>query len=344
MSERSISVRRRSATAVTCVLAAHVWAGLQVSAAVPAMVAEVSIPNTRRMEFVSNVNGHRYAINVALPMESPPQKGYHVLYVLDGDWYFASAVEAVRMLDLAKAPGTVVVGIGYPSDSAYYQSVLTRRGPVPSSLTHLPASQAALLLERTYDLTLPASNEVLAVQSPTGTPEQKSENVGGLNNFLKVIETEVKPRVAAFIPVDAGSQSLFGHSFGGLAALHALFVEPTAFQAFIISSPSIWWSNKEVLLDEKRFSDAVVSGSIHARVLVTVGGRENAPIVAKSWRAQARMVEDGRELVSRLKALRGSPDFVIEDYAVFDKEDHVSAPWSALARGIPFSFGADCKP
>lgn len=307
--------------------------------------SEVSIPNTRRLDFVSHVNGHRYALDVALPFEPPPPQGYGVLYVLDGYKYFASATEVVRVL----GQGAVVVGIGYPDDPAYFQKILTRRGPIPTYLADLPAAESAPALERTYDLTLPASEAELEAQNLIHAPRQKSGNVGGVDDFLKIIETEVKPRIAALAPVDPANQALFGHSFGGLATLHALFVEPDAFRTFIIASPSIWWNNREVLADEYKFTTVINSGQATPRVLVTMGSEESTPYrFPASWgidpadaRAtiyRDRMVENGRELVARLKALHGAPGYVVENYAVFDKEAHSVAAWSALARGVPFAF------
>jgi predicted alpha/beta superfamily hydrolase len=309
---------------------------------------EVSIPNSRRVDFVSKVNGHRYSISVALPFEPAPARGYGVLYVLDGYNYFASATEAAR--GHANAPeGVVVVGIGYPDDPAFVQSVLARRGPAPAGYDSLPPSRAAPQLERYYDLTLPASDQELAEQTVPGTPALKSENVGGLDDFLKTIETDVKPRVAALASVDSTNQALFGHSLGGLAVLHALFVEPNSFRTFIIASPSIWWNKKAVLADEATFMATVNAGRANPRVLITVGSEEStAPKRPASWKMdpaaieaamhRLRMVENVADLVEQLKALHASDGQIVEDYAVFDKQNHTISPWPALARGIPFAF------
>jgi len=274
--------------------------------------------------------------------------------VLDGYAYFASAAEAVRGPGPGNAPGVIVVGIGYPDDSAFVRSVFTRRRPIPAWFTSRPPFIAAPYLERTYDLTLPATDRELTAQ---GMPEfRDSKNVGGLDDFLRTIETEVKPRVAAISRVDLRNQVLFGHSFGGLAVLHALFVEPGAFRTFIAASPSIWWNNKEVLADEAKFETAVRSGQASPRVLVTMGSEESTPpaAVPPSWgldaavlAAQVRqthMVDNGRQLVERLKAVHGSVNYVVEDYAVFEKLSHGLAPWPALARGISFAFSPEHVP
>jgi predicted alpha/beta superfamily hydrolase len=308
--------------------------------------AEVSIPNTRRVEFVSSVNGHRYALFIALPFEPAPAKGYGVLYVLDGNSSFPIATEAVRGSDTASK--VVVVGIGYPEDTTYALSVLSRRGPIPTYMAGLPPAQSARGVERTYDLTLPSSDKILAFQS-IGIPP-KSENVGGLDDFLQIIESEVKPRVASIVSIDKADEAFFGHSLGGLAVLHALFIEPNAFRTFLVSSPSIWWNDKAVLADEAGFAAVVSSGKASPRVLVTIGGEESTPPkkVPASWGVDlaafkrnvemARPVENGRELVAYLKAIHGRSDYVVQDYVVFEAVRHSQAALPALARGIEFAF------
>jgi len=284
------------------------------------------------LEFTSSVNGHRYTLSVALPFEPPTSKGYGVLYVLDGYWYFASAAEIVRAPE--RAPGIVVVGIGYPDDATYAKNVLAQRGPISRALQNLPPIRSSPYFERMYDLSLPTSDQSLVAFAHQGFPKWQPKNFGGLDDFLKTIERDVKPRVAALVPVDPSNEVIWGHSFGGYAVLHALFVEPNAFRAFLIASPAIHWDEKKVLADQKGFATAVESGVASPRVLVTVGGMESTPPDDLTW----RMVDNGRELVAWLKSLHGTDRYVVGDYAVFNGSNHVFAPWPALAHGVAFAF------
>src|SRR5262245_51135485 len=77
----------------------------------------------------------------------------------------------------------IVVGIGYPTDDI--RDIFARR--------------------RLFDLT----------PSPVGAPGRSGG--GGLDAFLRVIEDEVKPFVAARYRVDPAKQSIYGYSLGGLA-------------------------------------------------------------------------------------------------------------------------------
>lgn len=312
----------------------------------------VSIPNTRQIDFVSRVNRRKYSLSVALPLTEKPRTGYRVLYVIDGFSYFASAVEAVRANN--NAPDVVVVGIGYPEDPAFIQRALARRAPLPPSLEKAPSSISAFLLERFYDLTLPSSDpandEVLAIRGALGLFVPSAKDVGGLGDFLETIETEVKPRIEALTEVDHTEQAIFGHSLGGLAVLHALFVEPNAFRTFVAASPSIWWNRKMVLANEASFAAAVRAGAANPRILITMGGEEGVatPELAKQigldpthfaeMVRNARMIENARELTARLQSLQSPGDFEVEDYVVFPEQGHGISPWPALGRAIAFAF------
>lgn len=315
----------------------------------PARIMETARPvvisNAMRVDFRSELNQRHYSISIALPLVECPENGCPVLYVLDGDWYFGSAVEAVRN----NAPGTMVVGIGYPDKEAYVQSVLERHQPLPDWAKDELPFRAAICFERIYDLSLPASDEVLAGGI---APESKitARDVGGLDAFLEVLEAEIKPRVAAMAPVSHSNLAIFGHSLGGLAVLHALFLKPRAFRTFIAASPSIWWSEQAVLRNEAKFAEAVRAGVAAPRVLITAGSEEQTadPKVAAKLAMDAaeyalrigktRMVENARELTERLKALPGSGGFEVEEYAVFAKQDHGLSPWPALGRAVSFAF------
>jgi len=313
----------------------------------PAPPAEVSIPNSRRVEFVSTVNGHRYLINVALPNVPPPTAGYRVLYVLDGNGYFGMASDAVRMN--GNAPDVVVVGIGYPDSPEFVAQSLAERGPVPERMAALRPVDVARRRERPYDLTLPATAEQIAAQTVPGIPPYLPKNVGGLDDFLKMIERDVKPRIAAMVPIDLTQQALFGHSLGGLAVLHALFTEPSAFRTFIIASPSIWWNERAVLAGEAKFAAAVKSGKATPRILVTIGADESTPpdnfppgTDVAAWLTRSRkidMVGNGRALTERLQALKGAPGYKVADYATFAHQSHGISAWPAMGRAIEFAFG-----
>lgn len=339
----------RFVAASACVILMPTWAFATADAtATQKQPAEVSVPNSRRVDFVSKINGHRYSIMVAMPFAPAPPKGFGVLYVIDGDDFFGSAAEAVRNWNVS---GLVVVGIGYPRGSKYCNAVLQNRGPVADGqLKTMPACLVAPSMERNYDLTLPMSDDEIKAETFPWYPIQKSRNVGGLDDFLKTIEADVKPRIAALLPVDSANQALFGYSLGGLAVLHALFTEPNAFRTFVIGSPSIWWNHKAVLRGQAKFEAAVTSGAAHPRILVTMGSEESTgpKSLPSSWMVTqeqiaeelryGRMVENASELVAWLKSIHGDTSYRVEDYALFDRLFHGRSAWAALGRAVEFAF------
>jgi predicted alpha/beta superfamily hydrolase len=48
-------------------------------------------------------------------------------------------------------------------------------------------------------------------------------------------------------------EALYGHSYGGLFALHALFTRTHSFDCYIASSPSIWWNDNDILHEAESF-------------------------------------------------------------------------------------------
>ena len=234
-------------------------------------------------------------------------------------------------------------------DEAYINDVLERHEPLPVWARGEAVCRVAIALERMFDLSLPASNEVLAVDFPYEWQIREAQ-VGGLDAFLKVMETEVKARVAEIVSIDSSKQAIFGHSLGGLAVLHALFVEPGAFRTFVAASPSIWWNSKAVLAGLEKLADAICKGAFTPRVLVTMGSEEQAadPKVAAKLALdfgeyaalvrRSRMVDNARDLTEKLKALCEPGGLEVGDYVIFPDESHAISPWSALGRAVAFAF------
>nr|WP_243853814.1 alpha/beta fold hydrolase [Sphingopyxis panaciterrae] len=110
-----------------------------------------------------------------------------------------------------------------------------------------------------------------------GLPALSAGDIGGLDDLLQIIEQEVKPLVRGIVPVDADKEVLFGHSLGGMAVVHAAFVNPDAYDVFIASSPSNWWNNRQVLQDEAAFTAAVRAGKAAPRILSPSAARKRAP-------------------------------------------------------------------
>src|SRR3546814_15077313 len=67
------------------------------------------------------------------------------------------------------------------------------------------------------------------------------------------VQTCALPAIEKRYAVDSRRQALYGHSLGGLFALHMLYSHPGAFRTIIAASPSIWWDNQAILSEERAF-------------------------------------------------------------------------------------------
>jgi hypothetical protein len=183
----------------------------------------------------------------------------------------------------------------------------------------------------------------------------KPDEVGQSEAFYRFIVDELRPAIAALYPVDPANQTLYGHSFGGLFTLGVLFNHPEAFRSYVASSPSIWWNGRSVLRGEAAFTHAVEAKRVAPRILLMVGGREQIVLsdeplppgmtkeMAEKLTAEARMVDNMRELSTRLAGLKGGPDFTVESQ-VIDNEDHISVIPASIGRAVTFAGMIKSRP
>jgi predicted alpha/beta superfamily hydrolase len=272
---------------------------------------------TKKYEFKSAINGRAYRLYVAIPEGAPPKGGFPVFYVLDANQFFSGAAADLALRSWSAFGGlrrAVLVGIGLPVDTF-----------------------KELLQQRTKDLTTPLSPESLE-KLRRSDPDQYAmlgfAMNGGVDSFLQVIEKEIKPFIATRAPVNIQDQTIFGHSFGGLTVLRALFTEPKAFRTFIASSPSIWWDDKAVLRDEPAFSREVAAARMAPRVLIDAGRLEEE--------TDATMVVNATALGARLAGLKGVPGYAVKTI-VFPGETHLSVVPAAMGRALTFALAVPPK-
>jgi predicted alpha/beta superfamily hydrolase len=317
----------------------------------PPWTSEVSVPSSYRVKCDSRVNNESYTLFIHIPLTPPPPRGYPVIYVLDGDFLFGIATDISMALGPGRAPVVVAIGHGLLDDVAVLRRYAPRKVKNPSELNIFDVAAAESSL-RFHDYTLPVAPAHRAPAWLGLTPD----NVGGLDQFLKVLETEIKPRVERLVRIDRTHQALFGHSIAGLAVLRALFTEPRAFQSFVASSPSIWWDGDAILKGESTFALAVRRRTVAPRVLITVGADEpNSPnppaafiaslppdraAALRAYLAMASrwsgMVSGARQLADRLERLPGAKPYTVRFFA-FEHEDHATVVPAALSRGMWFA-------
>lgn len=307
-----------AATATTSML----WGFGSKAMAAPAR-SPVTRPDAEQWDMTSRITGRTYRIFVAKPAggKPPPPEGYPVVYLNDGDIGFHSAADALALqVGGREVKPAYLVGIGYGRD------------------------MEAVARERFADLT-PSQPEPAELARLELSPFTKGAVFGQAGLFHRFLMEELRPQIEAGYPVDRRDTSLWGHSLGGLFALHILFNHPEAYRTYLVSSPSINWSGGTVLKDEPKLVAQLKAGTVSPRILITAGEyeerlaahRQMPPgITREQMEAGLKafaMVTNAMGLADRLKAAGASVETV-----VFEGETHFSVVLPAIARGLRFAL------
>ncbi|OTA67371.1 IroE protein [Hypoxylon sp. EC38] len=269
--------------------------------------------------------GKEYIVQIGFPRDwasyTPPcSTGVSVIYLTDGNSVFLSALESLHrgvcIRDSLFSAG-VIVAIGYPTPSHSSKIFNSRRA---------------------WDLTPPAHGS--------------KETEGGADEFIGFINDRVKPfvrqRLASTRGVDVQKEALYGHSYGGLFCLHALFTCPDMFDCFIASSPSIWWNKEFILSEEEAFrKDREKMLDIRRpSLMIFAGGQEQNPPQRRGepdekyeerrkLHNDRRMVSNVRDMSRRLEA---SGNLQNISSHIYEGEDHGTVISCSLNRGLTTFF------
>jgi uncharacterized protein len=263
---------------------------------------------------ITSSAGHAYRIFIWRP-ETPAGEGrLPVVYLLDGNASFPIAVTATalqsRRAERTGVRPAIIVGIGYPTSG------------------WLDAER------RTCDYTPRVPPEAL----PQRPGRSGWSTTGGADAFLGFIADELKPMIEQEFGGDPAQSTLFGHSFGGLFVLHALFTRPELFRHHVAASPSIWFGADHLAAARQRFD------AQGRRLLITVGSLEQSEAQAPdgssadydSWIRRNRMVENARALAADLKAMKCDVT-----YTEFADENHASVLPAAISRALRFALAPE---
>jgi predicted alpha/beta superfamily hydrolase len=224
-------------------------------AATPPAVPGYTMPSTQMWDMPAP-NGAIYRIFVSYPGKDikPPEGGFPVLYVLDGNAMFAGFAEARRIQEGTDIGKSIVVGVGYPGDAAYD-------------------------IRRLDDLT--------GGPPPTPWDALAKSPYGHWERFLDFLTGPLRTEIGKRFPINPARQALFGHSLGGLFAAHTFLTRPEAFHAIIAASPSLFWQDKEMLKEERDFAARLQADKIGkvARLMVVAGERDETAL--ERWDPQA---------------------------------------------------------
>jgi predicted alpha/beta superfamily hydrolase len=279
----------------------------------PALIADTTVH-----DFVPADGGAPWRVFLYVPSGPATEAGWPVLYMTDGNAVIGTAVDAMRaqaFYPLGTNVGWgVIVAIGYPVEGA-----------------HDP-------LRRSWDLGPPPGKTYPPFYE--GTPEV---GTGGAGDFLAFIEEDLKPWVANRTRIDEKRQTLYGHSFGGLFALYALFTRPLSFRTFVVASPAIYWEDRAIDRFLETF-EASVPDDLKADVILSAGEYETeklAPFQAGAEDEEKRLQqkkltrtgEFARAMAERL-ALPG----VRASFELHAGENHMSILPVTVNRAVQAAF------
>ena len=152
---------------------------------------------------------------------------------------------------------------------------------------------------------------------------------GGAPAFLRFIEEELKPFVAARYLVDEKDQTLTGMSLGGLFTLYAFFEAPQNFARYAAFSPSLWWDRRMLFGNEAAL--AARTKDVAARMFLSVGEQEEDP------EGVFAMVSNLQSMKEKLEE-RNYPNLYLA-HTVFGEETHMSVYPASFSRGLRALFG-----
>jgi len=219
---------------------------------------------------LDSVDGQRhYRLWIGKPDRPAPAAGYPVLWMLDGNAALG-ALDSAQLQRLAAGQAPLLVAVGYQTEQR-----IERTG-------------------RTYDYTPALPGQIEQRDPLTGQPS------GGVDAFLDLLTQRMRPRVAGVAPIDLQRQTLWGHSYGGLAVLHALFTRPGAFSDYAAASPSLWWHDGAIVREAQGLQQRL--GDSRPTLLLMRGGEEpsnpRAPV-------KGDVERPARELAADLAKVQG---------------------------------------
>ena len=234
-------------------------------------VADAAVPGWDwQWLHAASADGQRqYRIRVAVPQGQPPAAGFPVAYLLDGNAALMETDAALLQRLAASARPPVIAYIAHDND--------LRIDGDARALDYTPRRPGGEDAQRDV---------------------QGQRRNGGADAFLDLIQHDIATKVEALAPIDRGRRALWGHSYGGVFVLHALFTRPDAFSVYAAADPSLWWGDGYLLGEERA---AVKPTGVMPMLYLWVGDGAAAS-------STARTPAPGRspEAVAAMQRARGS--------------------------------------
>lgn len=257
------------------------------------------IENSAVLPLKDKTSGRDYQVFVKTPpgYDKPENAGrrYPVIYLTDGPYTFQVASGLSRLpFSQGRFKEFVIVGVSWAQGE--------------------PAADS-----RRRDLT------------PWRDPSNKGETGGGPTH-LRFLKSQVLPLIESRYRIDAANRTLAGQSYGGLFGLWVAFHEPELFKNYVLTSPSIWFADKQLLKDEAAW--ATSHKDLKATIYLAVGSREHPGPQCPD--CERDMVGDQARLIATLKA-RNYPGLRLRGEVVEDGFHETTFP-VGLMRGMQWLY------
>ncbi len=270
------------------------------------------LPDTEQREIVSKTLGRTYEVFVSLPRDYRENTShrYPVLFITDTTYAFPLVRSIARMVG-DKGSGLedfILVGLSYgkgdtPQQSRRRDYTPTPNGPRSATTSDMP-----------------------------GQPVLH----GQAEAYRRFIRDEVFPVIASHYRADMARKTFAGHSYGALLGTHMLLTEPTMFQKYILSSPSLWYDQRVMFQREQNYTRQ--HDDLPAQVFLSVGSYETIKPGATDprYNSEVDLLGDMRRFEARLQA-HGYPGLSVESTVIAD-EDHLSVYPVAITRGLKWAL------
>ena len=210
-----------------------------------------------------------------------------MLYILDADVFFATAVEQSRIQGTVGEIGEIIlVGVGYPPGTDL-PTIGGRRSFEMSATDEWSA-------ERAVDRHMADVFKAMGLEL----------RLGGAPHFLNFFVHTLQPLIDEHYRTDVGDQAIFGDSTGGNFVGFTLFTRPDTFSRYLLASPGLTYNNFAVMRMEESYAKS--HRDLDAFVYIAASSGElfamaNGNIVSTAARLAENLSERGYPSL-RLKA------------------------------------------
>jgi len=156
---------------------------------------------------------------------------------------------------------------------------------------------------------------------------------GGARQYLAFLKAQVLPFVESRYRADPRRRVLAGQSYGGLFGAWVAVNEPEVFDAYILTSPSLWYDDRAMFRAEAAY--AADHKDLKARIYLATGELERP----RPGSDAEDMVGDQQAFAKALRE-RGYPGLKVRD-EIMDGTFHETTFPLGLVKGLTWLFPKD---